>query len=480
MKHQLPILLFFCFPLLDYGQNLAANADFEMLDSMQQNGTGFLSWYGNSNISISIDSVVRHGGRYSLRMEIKKAFGTGKFLQHISLAPGENLHRVTVSGWLKREKVGPWQFAFTGLWLQVFQRNQPIAFRNMYSRHLKDSRGWHKFSISTIADNEATDVQLGGEISGDKGIVWFDDMEVKIEPLYPGTARPKVVSFINKALDLMEQKAINRDSIEWLQLRRKILTLAVDYRNVQQAQGLICTALQRLNDIRAMQVSECSCNIPNAYRKTKLKGKMLDEGIAYLTIPALYNENSTYDATKIRETRELIKSLDQQGPKGWVLDLRQNNAGNNLPMLHAVSPLLGDGIVGYMIGPDDISKEMACDHGNVLIEHKKACSLEGTSYQLHTPLSKLAVLVGPNTFGAAESVAIAFKGRTNCRSFGKPTAGQSALYSQIPIDKYHFFFLSTTAVADRNKTVYRSKFIPDEIFENDDDMLEAIKKWLLN
>jgi hypothetical protein len=52
------------------------------------------------------------------------------------------------------------------------------------------------------------------------------------------------------------------------------------------------------------------------------------------------------------QTQELICSLDQVHPGGWIVDLRGNSGGDMWPMVAGLGPIIGDGVLGAFVAPD--------------------------------------------------------------------------------------------------------------------------------
>ena len=63
---------------------------------------------------------------------------------------------------------------------------------------------------------------------------------------------------------------------------------------------------------------------------------------AYLNIPGCLGTDERVTAYA-EHCQELIKSLDSQKPKGWVVDLRDNDGGNCWAMLTGLGPLFENG-----------------------------------------------------------------------------------------------------------------------------------------
>jgi len=77
--------------------------------------------------------------------------------------------------------------------------------------------------------------------------------------------------------------------------------------------------------------------------REKIEGRMLelnDLNIAYLVVPHFSPEDDVDGVQFETRLQQLIAALDQQHPRGWIIDLRGNGGGNIWPMLAGLGPLL--------------------------------------------------------------------------------------------------------------------------------------------
>jgi hypothetical protein len=63
------------------------------------------------------------------------------------------------------------------------------------------------------------------------------------------------------------------------------------------------------------------------------------------------------------------------------------------------------------------------------------------------------------------AVAVAFRGRPNTRSFGKPTQGKSTANQGVPLKDGATLVVTVATFQDRRGNVYGGPIIPDEIIE---------------
>src|SRR5690606_2367345 len=86
--------------------------------------------------------------------------------------------------------------------------------------------------------------------------------------------------------------------------------------------------------------------------KKRLKyatGKIVNGSVGYLSVPAfdnLYYEAMTMFADSLQR---IIQALDQQDLAGWIIDLRNNSGGADMPMIAGLGPLLDSNNVYFAV-----------------------------------------------------------------------------------------------------------------------------------
>lgn len=153
------------------------NLDFEIINhgaSLPKN------WYaGGEGFTISLDSLEKHAGEFSLKMEIlentNNTFGVFTGLIPKELAAGK---KVEYKGWIKTEGV---KNGYVGLWFRVDGENSALlGFDNMNERGLKGDNDWTQVSIKMDVDKNAENILFGGIFPGE-GVAWFDNLELYID-----------------------------------------------------------------------------------------------------------------------------------------------------------------------------------------------------------------------------------------------------------------------------------------------------------
>lgn len=195
--------------------------------------------------------------------------------------------------------------------------------------------------------------------------------------------------------------------------------------------------------------------------------------LAYLWLPTYSGKN---DVGRADSTQAVIRTLDQGGPCGWMLDLRFNPGGTWASMMAGINPIFGDapasrtqtGFAG-LVDRFNSRAYFYVQNGaagvfdpadNKAYEQVRASS----NYALKRPNSPVALLVGPLTASAGELITLGFRGGpVPVRTFGEATYGVTT----TPVGIYlapDSGYLNITAgiMFDRTGQLYGGKLQPDQ------------------
>lgn len=291
------------------------------------------------------------------------------------------------------------------------------------------------------------------------------------------SSTPKEVSdYLTETLDLLEQKSVNRNNINWVDFKNDVLKKAAKAKKIEDTYPAISYAIKKLNDNH-------SYFKPITKQDPKIKNKPLpvlpDEitpnDIGYVRIPFCIGTEKDYD-DYISLIRTKIDEQSQKKLKGWIIDLRGNFGGNMWPMLLAIEPLIGNGTFGYFIDAHENSEAWKIIEGKAYIENQLIMEVNDSS---KTDFSDqfFAVLTDNQTASSGEALTLAFKTRENSKSFGQPTFGVSTGCVSHELSDGSVINLAESVFADREKTKYGSKIKPDfEVDEN--ETLNAGIEWI--
>lgn len=123
--------------------------------------------------TIEADSVIRHNGKYSLKItgkDAKNIFGSVMLQIPCPVTSGQ----VVLKGFLRTENVNK---GFAGLFLTL--SNERVTFENDYmqERGVTGTHNWQAFSISLPCKKGVTQINFGALLNGE-GIVWVDDLSL--------------------------------------------------------------------------------------------------------------------------------------------------------------------------------------------------------------------------------------------------------------------------------------------------------------
>lgn len=277
---------------------------------------------------------------------------------------------------------------------------------------------------------------------------------------------PQARIYLTTALDIMQQHSVNRKKINWTTLRRQTFALANGATIPVDTYAAINYALASLGNHHSAflpdenDVDESEKDLAS---NEKPHGNLLDHDIGYLELPT-YNRLPTVPASQdyVLLAQDAIRTADQARACGWIIDLRNDTGGDNWPMLAAVGPLLGEGVVGYFVDPDGVKTAWSYSDGKAQLGGKTLIEIKN-AYHLRHPAPPVAVLTGRNTTSAGEAIVVAFRARPHTRSFGQPTAGVPTDNDVYQLSNGAHLVLTVALDADRTGLTYDASIIPDQL-----------------
>ncbi len=293
--------------------------------------------------------------------------------------------------------------------------------------------------------------------------------------------------YLGQALDIMQEHALNREQIDWERLRGRAHARAGQAGSPEEVYPAIKSALRSLGESHSYfltpeQVADLESGAMNAQYPDP-SGRLLDNGLAYVSVPAYASAVGVGQEYAVT-LQEIIRELDASQPCGWIVDLRENVGGSLWPMLAGIGPVLGEGMVGVSAAPDGqetpwyyvSGKALEGDEVQIEVPEELVC-------RLHEPLPPVAILTGDRTMSSGEAIAVAFRGRPDARSFGRPTVGLSTGVQRFILSDGAWIQLAVCRMADRTGQIYGGIIPVDEYIRQDegaaDAALEAAADWLL-
>lgn len=320
---------------------------------------------------------------------------------------------------------------------------------------------------------------------------WIACLLLCLSPIFLTAQNPQTL--LDTLIDLGKTTAANRETVDWPQLETEL-------RQEEQAGGIVDAAKHLLKALGDFHGKFWMDRVPytglqKEWKPTSLtldstllaqykgmefpvKVVELPNRIGYIQVPGrIWGANDSLFAGEIY--RGILDMESKHKMKGWIVDLRLNGGGTMYPMLAGLSPLLGEGIIGYFSGPNGEGKQpWELKKGELWLFGQPM-----TDYGLpekfgEKDLSKrrVAVLTSLGTVSSGEATAIAFSGRPNTRSFGEETGGYTTNVSWNAIRSNMVLQLTVSYFADRNGQVYAAEpVVPDMLLKGGDDFGEIGK-----
>lgn len=361
----------------------------------------------------------------------------------------------------------------------------PIFMDDMRDRSVRGDTEWQEHTIYIPASKEARSLTVGALVIG-KGMAWFDDMEL-IQDQAGAAADVDVREYVLEALSVMRENYLHADDVDWDTVRNRGLESLPDDASMAQAHAAVRMMIEALDDPHAGFAGSHDTD-------TDSKAAQLDaveyatvesaaEGIALIWIPSV--PGSTAEKAQVAFTdnaHQALRSIDSPELCGWIVDLRDNTGGNMWPMLAAIGPIAGPGVLGQFIssGGDEVATWSYRDGAATVSENSETierAAVSAQAFQPDTPGLPVAVLVSERTLSSGEATAIAFVGRENTRLFGSETGGLATANNGHPLTDGVRIIFPIAYMADRHGKIHHPSVQPDEEVAPGDAMGAAVR-WL--
>ncbi|WAC02753.1 S41 family peptidase [Lacinutrix neustonica] len=346
---------------------------------------------------------------------------------------------------------------------------------------------WKTKSIKTILTSKAKIIKIG-LISYGQGTAYFDNVEVSFDEITDRRPSALAKDYIDKAGDSIMMHSLLKNSINIEPIKEKAYNIAGDAKTGAETYLAIEYMLNAIEDKHAFFMPadarenwEGNTEDNNVdYNSIKYSKSEIKEGLGYISVPGFHGNNHDLRVAFADTIQKQIQTLYAKKIKGFIVDLRLNDGGNMSPMLAGLAPLFSTDTLGFLI--DVNNKREYWGNGN---SFKRTQKEDYTASTIQTVLNKelpIAVLYGSSTGSSGEIIIISFIGNAKTKSFGQPSYGLTTGNGEYRLPDGSYLFFSSTYMADRKGTIYKSRIIPDEVIEDKnsalDEVLKAAITWL--
>ena len=266
------------------------------------------------------------------------------------------------------------------------------------------------------------------------------------------------IQYVKKAVRIMDRNGIYAQGSEWE--KAKAEALAAKPSSLEEAQEIVAQAGKVAGGKHTflMTVNDMTENDTTAWEMPTVE--LLEGGIAAIKLPQFMGNSED----RIKYANTVLNALPNT-LQSVIIDLRGNRGGNMYPMIAAVHRFL----------PDDIILQLRTRRNNMKINVAYVMNVAGVARQASIDCP-VALLTDEWTGSSGEAVLLCFRGLTNARTFGAPTAGYASCNQPFSLSGGSQLVLTTGEDVARTGEVFCDDPIaPDVLTETP---LEAALEWI--
>lgn len=345
------------------------------------------------------------------------------------------------------------------------------------------TRDWTSYVLSLTVGPEVKKLLIGGFLQG-TGKVWYDDFSLEEQVRTEKPSR-KAIAFIQEAVAIAQKNSIVRDSLNWTDVRERLLLTASGAKTTKDcypAIHLLVANLYAKGDIHSgFYPPEFSRRLKQENLDPKQpESKYLGNSVAYINVPGFSSVNKKIGEAFATAIQTMIFKLDSAYTiTKWIVDLRENTGGNMYPMIAGLGPLFDQDTLGYFYLPATGGREAwYYRHGASGCKDTDLCKVQ-QPYQLRRKPSSILVLSGRQTASSGEMTLMSFKGQTNVVTVGAPSAGYSTGNASHRLADGSVLNLCESYCSDRHRKIYTGAIKPDVEVNAGDHDTDAVLEYAL-
>jgi carboxyl-terminal processing protease len=313
----------------------------------------------------------------------------------------------------------------------------------------------------------------------------------------PASMSAEARAHLEEIITVLQREWLHRDGFDWPGFTRQVMEKAGTAQTIPETYDAIRAGLKLLGDKHTYYVPAQGNTIFNPESPTQSTGECTPPPAVTPELPADVGYVQLRVSTGKAGADALdaaIRKSDRAGLIGWIVDMRNSRGGNMWPFLAATGPLLGEGTLGFFVGPHKPPTPWGYTSGRAWLATESTESADTTAsanaakaetmaaietpHKLVTPNARVALLIDIGVASSGEAIAIAFRGRPNTRSFGTTTCGLSTAVAQFPLKPGGRIGVVTSVMADRTKKPYGKTVDPDEVINAPADVVPRALAWL--
>lgn len=289
---------------------------------------------------------------------------------------------------------------------------------------------------------------------------------------------------VNQAITLVKERALNAPKVDWPAVEAEARRLSAATSGEGGRTDAIRHVLRSLRDghsfyqppqtdpspphASATNAAPTSRPTPPAIATSETDGRF-----ARLIINAWSGTRVEIPAATT-QVREALNRSVGHGACGLIIDVAGNSGGNMWPMMGGIAPLYDAGTLETFEDRDGTGETV-----NVVDDALRMNENVWPRVPDMPPVARkprhIAVILGKWTASSGEILALGFKGQSNVRFFGQPTAGATTANWSTRLPNGGMIAITTSRILDRAGKVHTGPVMPDE---RSDEPVKAADQWL--
>lgn len=265
--------------------------------------------------------------------------------------------------------------------------------------------------------------------------------------------------YVHKAIAIMDKNALFAEGPLWESAKKQALSSTPE--TMDEAYKIVREALKTAGGKHSFLMERSTVQYNDTLQWRMPMIDMTEDGILVITIP-------DFSGNEIQARQYAQTLLDGISPdvQRVILDLRGNTGGNMYPMIAGVNALLPDGIVLKFRRQNGRESNLTAEYiANVQGVERKA-----------TISPDIAILTDGDTASSGEALLICFRGLSNVRTFGSPTAGYASANRSFDMRDGSILVITTSCDVARTGEVFCDDPINPDCLT--DTPMDAALEWL--
>lgn len=219
----------------------------------------------------------------------------------------------------------------------------------------------------------------------------------------PTTLPDSINTFLDKSLTLLQTYSLERNKVDWPQLRQAVYQRAQGAQTIRDLLPLYSYIFEQLKDDHGWLTyqnktykwrNKARLPYPNATVKAELakkpgiQVKLLSHHVGYLRLPGI-NAGGSLEKQRVAAQMVLdsVCRLNSDKITAWIIDLRLNDGGAMAPMLGGIAPLIGDGHLGGFVDQDGSQRSNGTSEEGISTSTPSGLGLPMTTTPVPEPTS---------------------------------------------------------------------------------------------